>query len=170
MIIRLAVGAVLLVLGRKLFWLFVAAVGFAAGWTVTADLLHVQPEWLALAIAIAAGVLGAVLATFVQKIAVGLAGFLAGAFLAAGLMPMLNLAAGPWAWVAFVVGGILGAVLLGAAFEWALIGLSSLAGAMLIANALDLSSTLHLLVLLGLFAVGVVLQSALKSGPAKKPS
>ena len=45
------------------------------------DLLHVQPEWLALVIAMAAGVLGALVATFVQKLAIGLAGFLAGAFL-----------------------------------------------------------------------------------------
>jgi hypothetical protein len=41
---------------------------------------------------------------------------------------------------------------------------------MLIANALDLSSMLHLLVLLGLFVVGVILQTALRSGTAKKPS
>jgi hypothetical protein len=170
MILRLAVGAALLVLGRKLFWLFVAAVGFAAGWTVTSDLLHVQPEWLALAIALAAGVLGALLATFVQKMAIGLAGFLAGAFLATGLVSMLNLAAAPWAWVAFIVGGILGALLLGAAFDWALVGLSSLAGAMLVTNALELSSTMHLLVLVGLFVLGVILQSVLRSGSVTKPS
>ena len=170
MIVRLAVGALLLVLGRKLFWLFVAAVGFAAGWTVASDLLHLQPDWLALVVAIAAGLLGAVLATFVQKIAVGLAGFLAGAFLASGLATMLSLPSAPWAWIAFVVGGILGALLLSVAFEWALVGLSALAGAMLIANALDLSSTLHLLVLLGLFVVGVVIQTALRGGPARKPS
>jgi hypothetical protein len=169
MIIRLAIGAVLLVLGRKLFWLFVAAVGFAAGWTVMSDLLHVQPEWLALVIALVAGVLGAFLATFVQKLAVGLAGFLAGAFLASGLASMLHLAAAPWAWLAFIVGGILGAVLLGAAFEWALVGLSSLAGAMLVANALELSSTMHLLVLVGLFALGVIIQSALGAGK-RRPS
>jgi hypothetical protein len=170
MIIRLAVGAVLLVLGRKLFWLFVAAVGFAAGWAVMSDLLHVQPEWLALVIALVAGVLGALLATFVQKMAVGLAGFLAGAFLASGLVSMLQLAAAPWAWLAFIVGGILGAVLLGAAFEWSLVGLSSLAGAMLVANALELSSTMHLLVLVGLSVLGVIIQSALRSGSAEKPS
>lgn len=167
MIVRLAVGAVLLILGRKLFWLFVAAVGFAAGWTVASDLLHVQPEWLALVLALAAGAIGALLATFVQKMAIGLAGFLAGAFLATGLVAMINIPAAPWAWVALVVGGVLGAILLGAAFDWALIGLSSLAGAMLIANALDLSSTLHVLVLIGLFGLGVIVQVSLR--PGKRP-
>jgi hypothetical protein len=40
---------------------------------------------------------------------------------------------------------------------------------MLIANALDLSSTLHLLVLLGLFVLGLIIQSALRKGPVEKP-
>ena len=164
MIVRLAIGAALIVLGRKLFWLFVAAVGFAAGWVVASDLLHVQPDWLALA----AGVLGALVAQFVQKLAIGLAGFLAGAFLAVSLATVLNFQASPFAWLALVVGGVLGAVLLGAAFEWALIGLSSLAGAVLVASALDLSSTTHLLVLAGLFVVGVIIQSALGSGKGAK--
>jgi len=169
MIVRLAIGAALIVLGRKLFWLFVAAVGFAAGWAVMSDLLHVQPEWLALVLALAAGVLGALVAQFAQRLAIGLAGFLAGAFLAVGLATLLNLQATPWAWLAFVAGGVLGAVLLAAAFEWALIGLSSLAGAMLVAGALDLTSTMHLLVLAGLFVLGLIIQSAL-GGSKRRPS
>ncbi len=170
MIIRLAIGAALIILGRKLFWLFVAAVGFAAGWAVASDLLHVQPEWLALVLALAAGALGALLAQFVQKLAIGLAGFLAGAFLAVSLATLLNLQATPFAWLALVIGGVLGAVLLGVAFEWTLIGLSSLAGAMLVAGALDLTSTMHLLVLGGLFVLGVIIQSALGSGKGAKSS
>ena len=170
MIVRLLVGGVLLILGRKLFWLFVAAVGFAAGWAVATDLLNVQPEWLALVLALAVGVVGALVAQFVQRVAIGLAGFLAGAFLALSLVRLLDLQAAWWGWLAFLVGGILGAVLLGAAFDWALIGLSSLAGAMLVAGALDLSSTGHLLVLIGLFLVGVIVQSVLRRGADKKPS
>jgi hypothetical protein len=167
MIIRLLAGGALLVLGRKLFWLFVAAVGFAAGWAVATDLLSVEPEWLALVIAVVVGVVGALVAQFVQRLAIGLAGFLAGAFLALSLVRLLNLEAAWWGWLALVAGGIVGAILLGAAFEWALIGLSSLAGALLIVDALDLSSTMHLLVLIGLFVVGVIIQSALRDGAGK---
>jgi hypothetical protein len=170
MIIRLLAGGALLVLGRKLFWLFVAAVGFAAGWAVATDLLSVEPEWLALVIAVVVGVVGALLAQFVQRLAIGLAGFLAGAFLALSLVRLLNLEAAWWGWLALVAGGIVGAILLGAAFEWALIGLSSLAGALLIVDALDLSSTMHLLVLIGLFVVGVIIQSALRDGAGKTVS
>lgn len=170
MIVRLLVGGALLVLGRKLFWLFVAAVGFAAGWAVATDLLSVQPEWLALVIALGIGVVGALVAQFVQRLAIGLAGFLAGAFLALSLVSLLHLEAAWWGWLAFLAGGILGAVLLAATFEWALIGLSSLAGAVLVAGALNLSSTMHLLVLIGLFVVGVIVQSALRDGAGKNPS
>jgi hypothetical protein len=86
------------------------------------------------------------------------------------LATLLNLQATPFAWLALVIGGVLGAVLLGVAFEWTLIGLSSLAGAMLVAGALDLTSTMHLLVLGGLFVLGVIIQSALGSGKGAKSS
>lgn len=166
-LLRLAIGGLLLVLGRKLFWLFVAAVGFAAGWAVATSLLHIEPEWLALVLAILVGVAGALLAHFVSRLAVGLGGFLAGGFLALSLAALLELQAVWIGWVAFVAGGILGALLLGAALEWALIGLSSLAGALLIVGSLDLSPTVHLLALFGLFLVGVILQAALRGGERK---
>jgi len=167
-IIPLLIGVLLLILGRKLFWLFVAAVGFAAGWAVATNLLHVQPEWVALALAVVVGVVGALLAHFVSRLAIGLAGFLAGGFLALSLVGLLDLQANWWGWVAFVVGGILGSLLLGAALEWALIGFSSLAGAVLVAGSLDLSPSTHLLLLLGLFVVGVIIQAALRGGEGKK--
>lgn len=169
-VIPLVIGGLLLLLGRKLFWLFVAAVGFAAGWTVATNLLHVQPDWLALVLALLVGVAGALLAHFVSRVAVGLAGFLAGGFLALSLVGLLDLQANWLGWVAFMVGGILGALLLGAALDWALIGLSSLAGAVLVAGALGLSSTAHLLVLIGLFVVGVIIQAALRGKENKKES
>ena len=169
-VIRLVIGGLLLILGRKLFWLFVAAVGFAAGWAVATNLLHVQPEWVALVLALVVGIVGALLAHFVSRLAIGLAGFLAGGFLALSLVGILNPQADWWGWVAFIVGGILGALLLGAALEWALIGFSSLAGALLVVDALDLSSTAHMLVLVGLFIVGVIIQTALRGGEHKKAS
>ena len=167
-IIRLGIGGLLLILGRKLFWLFVAAVGFAAGWAVATNLLHVQPEWVAMVLALVVGFAGALLAHFVSRLAIGLAGFLAGGFLALSVVGLLSPQVEWWGWVAFVVGGILGALLLGVAFDWALIGFSSLAGAVLAAGALDLSSTAHLLVLIGLFIVGVIIQAAIRGGERKK--
>ena len=63
----LLVGALLLLLGRRLFWLFIAAAGFITGIELTRLLFPHQPELLGVAIAVLLGLLGAVLAIFVQK-------------------------------------------------------------------------------------------------------
>ena len=47
-------GALLLALGRKLFWLFVAIAGFYAGIEVVRVLLAEQPTWVMLVVGLAA--------------------------------------------------------------------------------------------------------------------
>src|SRR6266545_1805024 len=42
------VGVVLLLFGRRLYWLFVAGIGFLTGLALVPDLLPGQPEWLIL--------------------------------------------------------------------------------------------------------------------------
>src|SRR4051812_37289435 len=112
---RILAGGLLLVLGRKLFWLYVAILGFVTGLTVASRLFNVQPEWLQLVIAIGFGILGAILAYFFQEIAVAVAGFLAGAYVA---LTLATSVAGNamqngdvLSWVVFIVGGLIGAVL-----------------------------------------------------------
>ena len=65
----------LLFLGRKLFWLFVAAVGFVVGMEAATTLYPHQPDW-SLIVGLILGLIGAVAAIFVQKAAIGIAGFL----------------------------------------------------------------------------------------------
>lgn len=151
-----------MVLGRKLFWLFVAASGFAVGLTVATRLLHLQPEWVALLVGLGVGVLGALVAIFLQRLAVALAGFLAGAYIAVSLASMLGVTGTIAIWVILIIGGILGAALIAGIFEWALIGLSSLAGAGLVVEGLHLASGTALLVGGLLFIVGVIIQAAIK--------
>src|SRR6266446_8650500 len=81
-IIGLIIGAVILLFGRKLFWLFVAAVGFAAGVEFAPHLIHEPSPLLALTFALVLGFIGALLAIFLQKIAIAVVGFLAGGKLA----------------------------------------------------------------------------------------
>jgi hypothetical protein len=116
-------GLVLLLFGRRLFWFFVASAGFAAGMFWARDQLHLDSEILVFAIAIFAGVIGALLSVFLQKLAIALAGFASGGYLAAMLLTKV-LNSQPFAWIGFIVGGILGAVLLLTIFDWALIILS----------------------------------------------
>ena len=89
-IINIAGGALLLTLGRKIFWFFVAAAGFYAGLELSTRYLNIKPEWVALLIALAVGLMGALLAYFFQKLVIGAAGFLAGAFIASRLLSHLG--------------------------------------------------------------------------------
>lgn len=103
----------------------------------------------------------ALLALFVQHLAVGAAGLFAGAFLANSLAGVLHLGHSPWFWVVVVAGGILGAVLTSVVFDWALVALSSLAGASLIVEGLHLPQGALLAVWLVLVALGVLIQTGM---------
>jgi len=46
-IILIILGTVLLALGRRLFWLFVGAVGFVAGLNLATHFFSDQPTWVA---------------------------------------------------------------------------------------------------------------------------
>ncbi len=160
--IRVIIGGLVLVLGRKLFWLFVAATGFAAGLAISTQLLHLRPEWVSLLVGLAVGVVGALLAVFVQRLAIGLAGFLAGAYIAVSLATALGVTSTVAVWIILIIGGIIGAALIATVFDWALIGLSALAGAVLIVEGLRLQGGTMLWVGALLLAVGVIIQAALQ--------
>jgi len=158
--IRILVGAALAVLGRKLFWFFVAAVGFILAFSLASHLLDENSSWLVWLVAVAAGLLGALLATFVQKLAIGLAGFLGGVLFAFSLLDVLSLDLGGWAWLVYLIAGVLGTALISMVFDWALIIISSLSGAILIAQGLDLARAPALAVFGAVFIVGLVVQFA----------
>src|SRR5207248_7967123 len=113
-------GVVILLFGRKLFWLCVAAVGFAAGAELAPHLIHEPSPLLQLAVAIVIGVIGALLAFLLQKIAVAVVGFLAGGRLAGAIAAAFFVHYVQHSTIIFLVGGILGAILMLALFDWAL--------------------------------------------------
>src|SRR6266581_2743184 len=84
-IVGALIGAVILFFGRKLFWLCVAAVGFAAGVEIAPHLVHEPSPLLALTVAVVLGIIGALLALFLQKVAIAVLGFLAGGKLAGAI-------------------------------------------------------------------------------------
>ena len=166
-IVNLLVGAALLFFGRKAFWLFVAGAGFVAGLSLANSVLQV-PESISLIIGIGIGLLAALLAVFVQRFAISLAGFLVGGYIALQVLPMLNLE-GSWTiWVAFIIGGAIGVFLVGIFLDWALISLSSLAGASLVTEALNLSGGLGMVVFVILIVIGVVFQARELRGDRRK--
>ena len=157
-ILNVLVGFALLFFGRKVFWLFVAGAGFVAGMSLAASTFN-GPEWLSITIGLVIGLIAALLAVFVQHFAIGLAGFLAGGYIAIQTLPMLNLEGGWISWAAFIVGGIIGVILVGAFLDWALIILSSLAGSSLLTEAIGLRHWLDALVFIILIAIGISYQA-----------
>lgn len=159
-------GLVLLFLGRKLFWIFVGIIGFLAGMQWGARFAQGQPETVILLIALGIGLLGALLAILLQRVAVAIAGGLAGGMLAMRFAALLGITAEPAVWIAFAVGAILAALLVSFLFDWALIVLSSLTGAAVLARALPLGSSVELVVLVVLAIIGIVVQARLLRGRA----
>jgi len=160
-IVNIILGLVLLTLGRKIFWLFVGCVGFVAGFTYAQELFAVQSELVILAIGIIAGLVAALLAIFLQKVAVALAGFLGGGYTTIHIMGMLGLETVELIWLPYLIGGIIGAILLFLIFDWALIFLSSLIGAAFIVEFTVFNPWLENLLFLALIIFGVIFQASL---------
>lgn len=164
--ITLIIGIALLVLGRKLFWLFVGAVGFLAGMQFASAYLQGYGENLVLIAGIAGGLIGIVLAIFVQKVAVLVGGFVGGGYLVTNIVQStIQEPTGQSAWIAFVIGGIIGAILVSTLFDWTLILLSSLVGAFLVVQSVGLGPGVAHLVFFVLAAAGIVIQAWMKRKP-----
>jgi hypothetical protein len=158
-VLRILIGIILLLLGRKLFWLFVAAIGFVVAMDLVLRLLP-DSTIIAIVAGLAAGVIGALLAVFLQQVAVAVVGFLAGGYVVLALLDAFGLGEMTvLGWALVIVGGIVGLVLALALLDWALIVLSSLSGAGLIARSIELSQPLLLVVFVVALVVGIVFQA-----------
>ena len=161
-IVGALIGIVILFFGRKLFWLCVAAVGFAAGAEIAPHIVHEPSPLLALTVALVLGVIGALLALFLQKIAIAVLGFLAGGQLAGAIASAFLVHYAQHSTVIFVVGGVIGMILLLVLFDWALVVISSLIGAHLIVfqGAVTLPPSGSTIVFIGLTILGILVQAA----------
>jgi hypothetical protein len=113
-----------------------------------------------LSIALVFGFIGALLALFLQKIAIAIAGFLAGGKLAMALVTAFIAEGARYPGITFIVGGIIGAILLLSLFDWALIVMSAVVGAYLIGDTVTLPPTGATILFVGLVALGIIVQGA----------
>jgi Domain of unknown function (DUF4203) len=160
-IISVIVGVAILLFGRKLFWLFVAALGFAIGLEIATYFMKEPPQWMMLLVALGCGVIGALLAILLQKFAIAVAGFLAGGRIAWALAAAFFVEHAQYRGITFVIGGIVGALLLLALFDWVLILLSSVEGAHLIGNGITLPEKGAMILFIALAVIGVVIQGSM---------
>jgi hypothetical protein len=155
--INLILGIGLLLAGRKLFWLFVAAAGFFAGVELINRFWH-GPEWLSIVVGLIVGLLFSLLAMGLKTIAISIAGFLLGGSALLSLASAFGIERGLF--ILYIIGGILGIIFIGIFFDWALIIISSLAGASMIAQTLDMQrAVVSGVVFVILLLIGIVVQS-----------
>ncbi len=166
-LINLVLGIVLLTTGKKLYWLFVGVVGFVIGMGLATQLV-LNPPWLVYIVALGAGILGAIMAYFLQHLALSLVGFIAGAYGALRLAGFLGVTSEPSGWMAFIIGGIVGLLIVSSAFDWSLYILSSWAGATLVTEAIGLQATVGTVVFFALFVLGMIIQVGLFRDQTKK--
>jgi hypothetical protein len=163
--VTVLVGLAVLLFGRRLFWLFVGAAGFAMGLHVARAVLTDRPEWFLVAAALVLGIVGAVLAIAFQWLAVGLGGFAAGVYGCLAAAEALGID-GAWLSMAAFAAGIVMAVLVLWLWDPVLIVLSAMVGASLLAPLISVPPAVRIWVFVTLLAVGIVVQARVLAPPA----
>ena len=164
----LVTGALLLVFGRRIYWLAVAAVGFGLGVYLAQRFLELEETAVALAVGVVAGLIFAASAVLFQKLAVATVGFLAGGLATLYVAASLSWDAGYWVLIAALAAGIVGALMARSLFELALVIFTSVAGAAFCVPAIEVGPELEMPLFLGLAAAGIVVQLALGRKRPKK--
>jgi hypothetical protein len=160
-VINLILGGALLLAGRKLFWLFVGAAGFVTGIQL-ATRFSQGPDWLVILIGLVIGIIFALLAIFLQAIVIWIAGFLAGGYVLTVLATMLGIdVSGAITWIVYIIGGMIGVILVSLLFDWALITLSSLVGASLVIQAFLPQGATGGVLFFVIFIAGVLIQGTI---------
>lgn len=159
--VYLLIGIGLLMLGHRLFWLFVGSVGFIAGFTYAQEFLAIQSSMATALIAIGAGVIGALVSIFMQGFAIGIAGFLAGTYILYVILSFFGLQANGVLWLVYIAGGAAGTVCMFMIFDWALIVLSSLTGAAVIVDTMQINVPVEVIIFVVLVIAGIVFQARL---------
>jgi len=158
-VIRAIIGAVFLLLGRELNFFFAAAMAALIGLRLTPLLPQEWPNWTEYVFMIGLAIAAAAIVIARERIGYFISGFLVGSyFLVEYYEPgVLTLPLLP-----FLVGGVMGAVIIGIFTEWALMVVSCLVGAYFLVDMFVLSPTAEVLVGSGLFIIGVVTQVILR--------
>ena len=138
-LVTLAAGVILLVAGRRVYWLLVGLVGFVLGYGLTAEFLE-GPYWLILIAGLVVGLLASALAVFFQKIALTVAGFLIGGLAVLWWAGQMGWGEPWWVWALALGAGLIGAVLTKEVFEMALMVLSSVFGATLVLDSIGVEN------------------------------
>jgi hypothetical protein len=155
LLIRGIIGGILLFLGRELNFLFAGAMAALIGFRLLPILPAQWPAWSDIAFIITLALIAALIVLLNERVGYFLSGFLAGGFFLVEYYAP-NSVGLPW--LPFVVGGVIGSLILGLLTEWALILVSAAIGAFYVLNLFRLNPTAEILIGAGLFILGALTQ------------
>jgi hypothetical protein len=155
LMIRGIIGGILLFLGRELNFLFAAAMAGLLSFRLIPLLPPQWPAWSDTAFTVTLAVVAALLVLLNERAGYFVSGFLAGGFFLVEYYAPNTLTVPV---LPFVIGGVIGSLILGVFTEWALILVSSAIGAAYILDLFQLQPTAEILVGAGLFIVGALTQ------------
>ncbi len=161
-VLRAAGGAVALLFGRRVFWLFVAIVGFLAGFAIGQRLLPGSGSLIHILVGVGLGLVGALLSQAAPNLIAAIIGFLAGGYALSALVGSLAQLSNVVHWVVFIIGGLVGIYLAVKFFDLALVILSALSGAGTLSalggELFSFSGTIQAIVFVVLAVVGIAFQ------------
>lgn len=161
-VIALIFGLVTLFFGRKLFWVFAALIGLTVGLLISSQFLQEYISVVHFFIAALLAIGFAVLAVYVEKFMIVLAGFLGAGLLGYFLAGLFKVPPSTQL-ILFLAAGVLGAVLISRYMEWALIVISAFLGAIMAGAGLGgltrFNFLVDLLIFFALLAGGLFYQS-----------
>lgn len=160
-IVYIVLGIILLMLGRKLFWLFAGGVAFIFGLKYASLFLgSYYSSHSGLIFALVLAIVGIVLAFIMQKIGLTIAGCVAGGYVALNIVKELGIKTGWMPWILFLIGAVLGVIFVSVLFNWSLIILSSLIGTFLIIETTSFSLPVTKVLFILLLIIGILTQAS----------
>ena len=158
-LVMLAGGLAILFFGSKLFWLYIGVIGMLVGFELAEYYLPGSPTWIFLSCGALLGIITAVLAILMQYVAVGLAGFVGGSYLAAQVLDILPVIdGGELQWLLLLIPAVLGTIICILVFDLAIIFLSSLTGAAILVQLFEMNPALQNILFAVLAVVGLLVQ------------
>ena len=155
LIVRGVIGGILLFLGHELNFLFAGSMAALLGVRLTPLLPPQWPGWADYVFVIGLGVIAAAAVLLNERVGYFISGFLAGGLL---LVEYYSPATLTVPLLPFIVGGVIGALIVGVFTDWALILVTAAIGAAYLLNMFVLDPMLEILIGAGLFIVGALTQ------------
>ncbi len=163
------VGILLLLLGRKVFWLALAVLGFFIGFHFTSQFTHGLTQEMSLFAAVIGGLVGLAISFWLPKMAAAVGGFFLGFILALYALPWLGLE-GPLALVLVLGVALLFAFASTFILQTAISLSTSFAGALMITHSVPWFRPWEVLAILLLGAFGFFFQMRGKPRKLLTPS